>query len=86
MNAFKDSIFDGELNVVATLAGDMIQASVNELRKRDELTVALRSALRMGTDINDLSAACGLTVSDIRSRTEGELCLGEDLETLAGFR
>lgn len=80
------NIFDGQLDVVATLRDRAIEASVNELRKQDELTIALRSALRSGVDIENLSEASGLTVESIRSRVESELNLGEDLEGLLGLR
>lgn len=86
MQQFTDSPFEGQLDVVATLTGDMLSASLDELRKEDELTVALRSFLRDGVSIDDLSAASGLLPSEIRRRCEGELHLGEDLETLAGLR
>jgi len=86
MTKFEDSIFEGELTVVATLAGLSIKAAVEELKQRDQLTVALRSALRYGADINDLSAASGLTVSDIRARVSQDLFIGEDLEMISGMR
>ena len=86
MNKSTPNLFDGELEVVTTLAGAAIQASISELRTQDELTVALRTMLRQGADINDLSASCGLSPKEIRRRCESELFLGEDMTTLAGLR
>jgi hypothetical protein len=84
---FKDSSpFEGQLNVVATLAGDVIQASISELRQRDKLTIALRSALRMGVSIDELSDSSGLTVAEIRRRIASELMIEDDTDELAGIR
>ena len=74
------------LEVVAQISAGSIRASIAELRERDRLTVALRSALRAGVSIDELSAASGLAPQDIRRRVEGELHLGEDLELLTGTR
>lgn len=86
MHTLTNSPFDGTLDVVTTLRENCIKASIEELRKRDELTVALRSALRMGVSIDNLSEASGLSTVEIHKRVEGELALGEDLETLTGLR
>lgn len=83
---FRNSPFSGTLEVVATLRDRSIQASIAELKRQDELTIALRSALRNGVDINDLSDASGITVEDIRLRVERDLFLGEDFASLAGTR
>lgn len=72
------------LEVVETLRDNMIEASIEELRQRDRLTVALRASLRNGIKIDDLSAASGLTCAEIRRRVDGSLVLGEDLDSLAG--
>jgi hypothetical protein len=86
MSHFRNSHFEGQLEVVATFRDRAIQASIEELRKRDELTIALRSAARSGVSIDELSDASGLAPSDIRKRIDGELALGEDLANFAGTR
>ena len=78
--------FTGQLDVVATLAGDAIEASIAELRRRDRLTIGLRAALRAGTPIDALSEASGLTPSEIRRRTESALLIENDLDELSGVR
>lgn len=72
------------LEVIETLRDGQIQASIAELRERDRVTVALRAALRTGVPIEDLSEASGLTCTEIRRRVDGELHLGEDLDSLVG--
>lgn len=86
MNQFRNSPFSGALEMVATMRDRSIQASIAELKQHDELTIALRTALRNGVDINDLSEASGLSVAEIRSRVERDLLLGEDMTQLAGTR
>jgi hypothetical protein len=86
MADFRNSPFSGTLEMVATLRDRSIQASIAELHQRDELTVALRTALRNGVDINELSDASGLTVESIRSRVKGELTFGQDMAEIAGIR
>jgi hypothetical protein len=73
-----------ELEVIEALAGDAIQASLTELRRQDDLTMALKAALRAGIDINTLSATSGLPISAIRKRVVSELSFGDDLRTLTG--
>lgn len=85
MARFPHSPFDGQLEVVTSLGERVIEARVAELRSQDELTKALRSALRSGVDINDLSEASGLTVADIRRSVSRELHLGENLDALVGI-
>lgn len=60
-----------------------IEASVAELASRDRLTIALRSALKNGADINELSAITGLTCADIRRRANGNLNVLSEDELLA---
>lgn len=86
MNKLTDSTFEAHLDVVATLAENAISASLVELRKHDELTVGLRAALKQGANIDDLSAASGLTPEAIRKRAEGALVLSDDLDELVGLR
>jgi AraC-like DNA-binding protein len=74
------------LDIVAEISAGAIRASIAELREQDRLTVALRAALRAGISIDELSNESGLSPREIRRRCEGELFLGEDLETLAGIR
>jgi hypothetical protein len=84
---FKNSDpFTGQLDVVATIAGDAIKASIAELRHRDRLTIALRAALRLGASIDDVSAASGLTPSEVRRRVESALLIEDDLDEMAGVR
>lgn len=75
---------NAEHSVISTLSGRAIEAAVEELRERDRLTIGLRMALRDGADINDLSAASGLTVSEIRRRTGRELHVLSELELACG--
>lgn len=75
-----------QFELVATLRKRAIEASIDELRRQDELTLAVRQAVRNGADLNNLSEASGLTVGEIKSRMHRELFLGEDLETLVGLR
>lgn len=77
--------YNPTLDIVAEISAGTIRASIAELREIDRLTVALRSALRAGVSINDLSNASGLRCDEIRRRVAGELHLGEDLDTLAGI-
>lgn len=86
MVRFSDTPFDGELDVVATLAGRVIQSSIEDLRRRDELTIALRAMMKQGASIDDLSAASGLTPEDIKRIVESELILDSDIDTLVGVR
>ena len=86
MHSFSTNPFSGQLDVIATLRDEQIGASIVELRKRDELTMALRSSLKQGVDIDSLSEASGLTVAAIRERVGQDLLLGEDLASLAGTR
>ena len=78
MERFNDTPFSGTLEVVATLRDQTIRASLVELREQDKLTVALRSAIRSGVRVEDLSSASGLTVDSINSRVERDLSFGED--------
>ena len=73
-------------DVVITLRDRQIEASIDELKARDELTMALRQALNYGADINDLSDASGLTTDAIRTRVDSDLAMGEDLAGLAGLK
>lgn len=85
MTRFSNSPFQGELDVVATLADDAYEATLVEARKRDELTKVLRSALKRGVTIDELSEASSLPVEEIRRRCERELVFGDDLEAVAGL-
>lgn len=82
MPAYKH-IPDG-LTVIESLAQSAIRLSVDELAMRDKLTIAMRAALRNGVDINDLSAASGLTVEDIRTRIARPLNVLSETDLLAG--
>lgn len=73
------------LDVVATLRDRQIESAIEDLRRQDEVTIALRASLKNGVDINSLSEASGLTVAEIRSRVGRELYLGEDMASLAGI-
>lgn len=86
MNDLRDNPFDATREVVITLRDRAIEASVSELKHQDELTLAVRSALKNGMDINDLSEASGLTPKQIQARVERDLNIGEDLAGLAGMR
>ena len=83
---FKNSDpFVGQLDVVATLAGDAIKASIAELRQRDRLTIALRAALREGVSVEELSAASGLPPREVRRRVAAALFIEDDLDELSAF-
>lgn len=73
-----------ELGTITALRERSVEASLGELRERDRMTLALRSALRQGIDINDLSEASGLTVQEIERRVGADLVVLSDLEALAG--
>lgn len=77
---------DPRLEIVADIRDQAIRASIEELHKRDRLTIALRTALNNGVTIDSLSEASGLAPSQIRSRIESGLVIGDDLEMLAGNR
>src|SRR4051794_12666981 len=85
MTDLRKNPFDGTRDVVITLRDRAIEASIAELKRQDELTVALRSALKNGVDVNELSEASGLTVKEIRMRVERELNIGEDMASLSGI-
>lgn len=86
MRRFSNSPFEGQLDVVATLADDAYTATLSEIRKRDDLTRALRAALKEGVDISALSEACNLPPEEIRRRCNTPLTFDEDVEELAGLR
>ena len=70
LNRFVDSPFEAQLEVVATLAESAFEASIEELRKQDELIVAMRGMLKNGVSIDEISAATGLPPQEIRRRTD----------------
>jgi hypothetical protein len=72
------------LDVISGLASRNIEDSVAELRSRDRLTIALRTALKQGADINVLSEASGLTPREIWRRCAADLHVLNDLDVLAG--
>lgn len=76
--------YEGTLEIIEGLRDHEITARVAELRREDRFTKALRSALRAGIPIEDLSDASGLTCTEIRRRVDRELHLGEDLDALTG--
>lgn len=82
----RDNPFSDALVVVATLRDRQIEASVETLKREDDLTIALREMLRNGVDINSLSEASGVPVEKIRARVDRDLNLGEDMASLAGTR
>lgn len=86
MHSFTQNPFTGQLDVIATLRDRQIESAIEDLRRQDEVTVALRTSLAHGMDINSLSEASGLTVEAIRERIERDLHLGEDMASLAGTR
>lgn len=85
MSKHADTPFQGALEVVATLSDRAIEASLVELKTRDELTRALGTALRHGISIDELSAESGLTPKEIRRRVTKGLFFGEDLASLSGI-
>ena len=85
MNVTRHNIFQGHFDVVTTLRDRNIEAQVEQLVREDELTIALRSMLKMGADINTLSEASGLTVAEIRKRVDRDLRVIEDTASLAGL-
>lgn len=83
---FQDSPFAPQLEVVASIANAQIEASLAELKKHDELTLALRDYLRQGVSIDELSEATGLSPGEIRRRTTSELVILSDLDSISGVR
>lgn len=71
-------------STIAALSQRVIHASIRELTEQDRLTIALRTAIRSGANINDLSEASGLTPAEIRLRMGRELNVISELEMLAG--
>jgi uncharacterized protein YerC len=86
MKRFHNSPFETQLEIVASFRDREIAASLNELRKRDETTIALRTMLRNGVSIDELSDASGLTPAEIRRRVDRGLVFGEDMDSLTGAR
>lgn len=86
MAQLRDNPFEGQLNVIATLSGRVIEARVDELRRDDELTMALRQMHKHGATLDELSEACGLTTAEIQRRMDSELLIESDLDALAGLR
>jgi histidyl-tRNA synthetase len=86
MDQLKNSPFEAALDVVATLRDRAIQAQVDSMQRQDELTKALRAALKSGVSMDSLSEASGLTITEIERRVSRELLMGEDLDTITGIR
>jgi len=84
MQTFRENPFEGYLEVISTLSGDAMRASLQELREQDRLTMGLRQAIRYGVSVDELSARTDGLGGEARARCERELHLGEDLSTLAG--
>jgi len=61
MQTFRENPFEGYLEVISTLSGDAMRASLQELREQDRLTMGLRQAIRYGVSVDELSARTGLT-------------------------
>lgn len=66
------SLRDGEVEASVSLDGG-VTTSVHSLRKRDMLTVGLRSALKAGIPIEDLAESTGLSPAQIRRRVDKPL-------------
>ncbi len=82
--AVKELIRDTGLDVIGMLSTRVIKARVADLRREDELAIALRTALRSGIDINDLSEVSGLTPAEIQRQTNRPLYVMSELDVLAG--
>lgn len=76
--------FSGELDVVKSLSGRAIDASIAELKSQEELTKAIRAAVSLGVSIDEISAETGLTPEQIRSRLDRRLLFSEDIAVLSG--
>lgn len=85
MTEFSDSPYEGQLEVIATLAKRGIDAAIQERNIAGEMDITLKSMLRDGVDISDLSAASGLTPAQIRKRVD-DVPLDADFDVLAGTR
>jgi hypothetical protein len=72
MTQFSDNPFEEQLELVATIAGRAIDASLAERQIQNELTEILRQAIANGIDINELSNATGLTPEGIQRRIEAD--------------
>lgn len=64
--------FDAELEIVATVAGEEIQANVMAMHKREATSEALRSMVKRGVSVDELSEASGLTTAEIRARLNAD--------------
>lgn len=62
------SLRDGEIEASSALGNGDMSASVETLRSRDKLTAGLRSALKAGIPIEELSASTGLSPEQIHAR------------------
>lgn len=76
---------DPQLEVVSALRDEAINASIQEIAKRDRLTQALAASVRNGVSIDNLSEASGLTCEEIRRRIGQGSLLGEDMDALVGL-
>ncbi len=70
------SLRSGEIAAQHALSGDM-STSVQSHRKRDKLTVGLRSALKAGIPIEELASSTGLTIEQIEQRVSQPVCFDE---------
>jgi hypothetical protein len=77
--------YDTGFPVIAALSKSAIESSIRDLQDQDRLTIALKTAIRNGADINSLSEASGLTPAEIVRRIDSELIVLSDLELIAGL-
>lgn len=75
-----------ELDVVATISRRAFQARLAELRMQDDLTLALRDALKIGVSADTLSAETGYSPATVRRLAHRNLTFGEDAAALTGTR
>jgi hypothetical protein len=76
MADFRNTPFTGELEVITLMRDRVIQASMTERKRQEELTAVLREAVANGVGIDALSEASGLRPSEIERRVASLVELG----------
>lgn len=72
-------------DVVATLAGRVIDTRINEQRAENDLNKGLQAMYNQGVSLDDLSASSGLTVAQVRKALERPTFQLDSVESLFGL-
>lgn len=76
---------DLTLNVLRGEANGLIRDEIRAAEQRERLNRGVRDAiLKLGVSINEVSAATGLTIEDIRTVIDQTPVIDDDLAVLAG--